>query len=107
MGVQESITADYKSERHLLDAQFEPVQIKIRNYLFLIHFSNLMYQINEIIKDRNPRCKFINIIYTWHSFLNLLLVFGSFKFKFAYTLYPATIAMTIRHTIRVMDLERT
>ena len=49
MGVQESITVDYKSERHLLDAQFEPVQIKIRNYIFILHTTGLIYQINEII----------------------------------------------------------
>ena len=105
MGVQESISVDYKSEKHLLDAHFEPVQIKIRNYIIIVHISNLIFQINEIIKDRNPTSKFINIIYTWHSFLNIVLVILSYKFNFAYTLYPATIGMLIRQTIRIMDLE--
>ena len=72
-----------------------------------MHITNLIYQMNEIIKDRNPMSKFINIMYTWHSFLNILLVILSYKFKFAYTLYPATIGMTIRQTIRIMDLEGT
>ena len=49
--------------------------------------------------------KFVNIMYTWHSFLNLVLIYLSYQFKFAYTLYPATLGMAIRCTIRIMDLE--
>ena len=73
--------------------------------MYICHAASLTYQLIEIIQNRTPMSRFINIMYTWHSILNLLLIALSYKHKFSYTLYPALIGLSIRNTVRIMDME--
>ena len=73
--------------------------------MYISHIASITYQITEIVQNKTSMSRFINIIYSGHSILNLLLIFMSYKHKFAYTLYPAFIALSVRNTVRIMDNE--
>jgi hypothetical protein len=62
-----------------------------------------------MIAPRNKEELYVNICYTFNSFLFLLLIYRSYKpnASMAKTLYPAFILTLIRLTIRLIDFENT
>lgn len=79
-----------------------------RFLILYLTISNIIFQTSAVLKPMNYNHFIINCVYSIVSILSLIVVGLSYKFQFFLNaMWPLSIVVLVRNSIRVLDLENT